>query len=177
MNTPTHAAPDAARPSGGAWIARARRMTAYHAEAMDFIRRAAQSHPAIPDDVYSLMRLWTDADKLDELTLPLLEQLNAELLNGAGALDTTRGVSGYCADGERRIFYECGWALEWNGAFAVSVSIGVDEEGIFHAYTSGSLSQASRRLGYPPTESALQDALADVYVREATAGQFRPAIN
>ncbi len=174
---PTHAAPDATRPSGGAWIARARRMTAYYADAMDFIRRAAQTHPAIPDDVYALMRLWADADQLDELTLPLLQQLNAELLNGAGALDTTRGVSGYCADGERRIFYECGWALEWNDSRAVSVSIGVDEEGVFHAYAGGAKSQANRRLGYPPTESALQDVLADVYVREATAGQISPSIN
>ena len=169
---PTHAA---TQPSGGAaWIERARRMTAYHAEAMDFIRRAAQSHPAIPDDVYALMRLWADADQLDELTLPLLGQINAELLNNAGALDTTRGVSGYCADGERRIFYECGWALEWNASFAVSVSIGVDEEGIFHAYAGGAQSQFTRRLGYPPTESALQDALADVYAREATAGKVSP---
>ena len=175
---PTDVARDDAQPSGGsAWIERARRMAGYYAEAMDFIRRAAQSHPAIADDVYALMRLWTDADQLDELTLPLLERINAELLGGEGALDTTRGVSGYCADGERRIFYECGWALEWDDSFAISVSIGVDDEGLFHAYAGGAQAQVKRRLGYPPTESALQDALADVYVREATAGQVSPAID
>lgn len=173
---PTHAARDDAQPSdGSAWIERARRMAGYYDEAMDFIRRAAHSHPAIPDDVYALVRLWADADQLDELTLPLLERINAELLGGAGALDTTRGVSGYRADGERRIFYECGWALEWDDSFAVSVSIGVDDEGVFHAYAGGAQSQVKRRLGYPPTKSALQDALADVYVREATAAPAIPA--
>lgn len=173
---PTHAARADAQPSdGGAWIERARRMTGYYDEAMDFIRRAAHSHPAIADDVYALVRLWADADQLDELTLPLLERINAELLGGAGALDTTRGVSGYCADGERRIFYECGWALEWDDSCAVSVSIGVDDEGVFHAYAGGARSQVKRWLGYPPTESVLQDALADVYVREATAATVIPA--
>ena len=172
---PTDAAHADAQPSGGAWIERARRMAGYYDEAMDFIRRAQHSHPAIADDVYTLMRLWADADQLDELTLPLLERINAELLGGAGALDTTRGVSGYCADGERRIFYECGWALKWSDSFAISVSIGVDDEGVFHAYAGGAQSQVKRRLGYPPTESALQDALADVYVREATAAPVIPA--
>lgn len=173
---PTHAAA-AAQPSGGAWIERARRMAGYYDEAMDFIRRAAHSHPAIADDVYALVRLWADADQIDELALPLLERLNTELLGGAGALDATRGVSGYCADGERRIFYECGWVLEWDDSFAVSIAIGVDDEGVFHAYAGGARSQTRRRLGYPPTESALQDALADVYVREATTSQVSPAIN
>ena len=173
---PTDAARDDAQPSGGsAWIERARRMAGYYDEAMDFIRRAQHSHPAIADDVYALVRLWADADQLDELTLPLLERINAELLDGEGALDTTRGVSGYCADGERRIFYECGWALEWDDSCTISVSIGVDDEGVFHAYAGGAQSQVKRRLGYPPTESALQDALADVYVREATAAPAIPA--
>lgn len=174
---PTHDARHDAHASGGAWIERARRMAGYYDEAMDFIRRAQHSHPAIADDVYALMRLWADADQLDELALPLLERLNAELLGGAGALDATRGVSGYCADGERRIFYECGWALEWDDSFAVSIAIGVDDEGVFHAYAGGARSQFRRRLGYPPTESALQDALADVYVREATCSPATPAIN
>ena len=151
------------------WIERARSMAAYHAEAMDFIRRAQPQHPVQDDDVYPLMRLWVQADNLDELILPLLQTLNAELLGGGGELDTTRSVNGYSEDGERRISYECGWALEWTDERGVSVTVGFDADGVFYAYAAGVRSSFMQRIGYPITESALQDALCEAYVRESTA--------
>ena len=151
------------------WIERARSMAAYHAEAMDFIRRAQPQHPVEDDDVYPLMRLWVQADNLDELILTLLQTLNAELLDGVGELDTTRSVNGYSEDGERRIFYECGWALEWADERSVSVTVGFDEDGVFYAYAGGARSSFTQHIGYPITESALQDALCEAYVRESTA--------
>lgn len=151
------------------WIERARSMAAYHAEAMDFIRRAQPQHPVIDDDVYPLMRLWVQADQLDELILTLLQTLKSELLGGVGELDTTRSVNGYSEDGERRIFYECGWALAWADERGVNVTVGFDADGVFYAYAGGSRSSFTQRIGYPITESALQDALCEAYVRETTA--------
>ena len=157
------------------WIERARSMAAYYDEAMDFIRRAQPQHPVEDDDVYPLMRLWVQADILDEPILTLLQTLNAELLGGSGELDTTRSVNGYSEDGERRISYECGWKLEWRYTYtrtrtrSVNVTIGFDEDSVFYAYASCGRSWFTHRIGYPITESALQDALCDAYVRETTA--------
>ena len=151
------------------WIDRARSMAGYYVEARDFIRRAQPQHPVQDDDVYPLMRLWVQADQLDELILPLLQTLNAELLGGGGELDTTRSVNGYSEDGERRISYECGWALEWADARGVNVTVGFDEDGVFYAYAGGVRSSFTQHIGYPITESALQDALCEAYVRETTA--------
>lgn len=155
------------------WIERARSMAAYHAEARDFIRRAQPQHPVEDDDVYPLMRLWVQADRLDELILTLLQTLNAEMLNSIGELDTTRSVNGYSEDGERRISYECGWALEWTYSStrmrSVNVTICFDEDSVFYAYASCGRSWFTQRIGYPITESALQDALCEAYVRETTA--------
>lgn len=155
------------------WIERARSMAAYHAEALDFIRRAQPQHPVEDDDVYPLMRLWVQADKLDELILTLLQTLNDELLRRRGELDTTRSVNGYSENGERRISYECGWKLEWRylrtRTRSVNVTIGFDEDSVFYAYASCGRSWFTQRIGYPITESALQDALCEAYVRETTA--------
>lgn len=156
------------------WIERARSIAAYHAEALDFIRRAQSQHPVEDDDVYPLMRLWVQADKLDELILTLLQTLNDKLLNSVGELDTTRSVNGYSEDGERRISYECGWTLEWawgrrGHSRSVNVTIGFDEDAVFYAHAAGIRSSFTQRIGYPVTESALQDALCEAYVRETTA--------
>lgn len=173
----THAAAEYAIDSVP-WIERARSMAAYHAEALDFIRRAQPQHPVEDDDVYPLMRLWVQADKLDELILTLLQTLNAELLHGRGELDTTRSVNGYSEDGERRISYECGWKLEWRytrtRTRSVSVTVGFyltqfDADAVFYAHAAGIRSAFTQRIGYPVTESALQDALCEAYVRETTA--------
>lgn len=155
------------------WIERARSMAGYYDEAMDFIRRAQPQHPVENDDAYPLMRLWVQADQLDELILTLLQTLNAELLGGVGELDTTRSVNGYSEDGERRISYECGWALTWGRRRrGVNVTISFDADGIFYAYAAGVRSAFTQRIGYPVTESALQDALCEAYVRETTARLF-----
>lgn len=151
------------------WIERARSIAGYYDEALDFICRAEPQHPVEYDDVYPLMRLWVQADRLDELILTLLQTLNAELLGGVGELDTTRSVNGHSEDGERRISYECGWALAWADARGVSVTVGFDADGVFYAYASGVRSSFTHRVGYPVTESALQDALCEVYARESTA--------
>ena len=154
------------------WIERARSMAAYHAEALDFIRRAQPQHPVEDADVYPLMRLWVQADKLDELILTLLQTLNAELLDSVGELDTTRSVDGhsdYGYGGNRRISYECGWALEWTDERAVAVTVGFDADALFYAHAAGVRSAFTYRIRYPITESALQDALCEAYVRETTA--------
>ena len=154
------------------WIERARSMAAYHAEALDFIRRAQPQHPVEDDDVYPLMRLWVQADHLDELILTLLQTLNDKLLNSIGELDTTRSVNGYSEDGEHRISYECGWTLEWTDERSVSITVGFDSDAVFYAYAAGVRSSFTHRIGYPITESALQDALCEAYVRESTARYF-----
>jgi len=156
------------------WIERARSMAGYHAEALDFIRRAPLQHIVENDDVYPLMRLWVQADRLDEFIMTLLRTLNDELLGGVGELETTRSVKGHPEDDERRRSYECGWALKWRDERGVSVTVGFDltqfdADSVFYAYAAGVRSSFTQRIGYPITESALQDALCEAYVRESTA--------
>ena len=90
-NAPSHATPDAAPSEDMSWIERARRMAEYHPDALDFIRRASAHFPVAAHHVQLLLRLWVEADTLDALILPLLDEMNTELLCGQGELETTRG--------------------------------------------------------------------------------------
>ncbi len=160
------------------WIERARSMVAYHAEALDFIRRAAL--PVLFDDadVRMLTRLWIEADDLDDMLMTHLSELNNSLIGGAGALDASRGVSQRpsAVSGltdfptEISAFFECSWSLVWADERAVIVTLELDvAAGVFHAYARGTKSSTEARIGYPITANSLQGALADTFVAEATA--------
>ena len=152
-------------------------MVAYHQDALNFIRRASEHFAVSSEHVELVMRLWVDADDIDALVLPLLDALNTELLGGAAELDTTRGVSVQpsafggledSADSEE-VVYECIWSLNWDSERGVSVALSVSSSGVFHVQARGSASNRDHRIGYPPTERALQEALTAVYVAEATS--------
>ncbi len=158
------------------WTERARRMVAYHRDAFDFIRRAPEHFPVSSEHVELVMRLWVDADDLDSLILPLLDALNVELLDGMAELDTTRGVSAQPpafgalegSDAEE-VVYQCIWSLNWESGQGVSVALSVTSSGVFYMQARGSTSNREHRIGFPPTESALQEALTSAYVAEATS--------
>lgn len=158
------------------WTERARRMVAYHQDALDFIRRASEHFAVSAEHVELVMRLWVDADDLDALVLPLLDALNVELLDGTAELDTTRGVSvqpstfGALEDSDaEEVVYECIWSLNWESDRGVSVALCVSSSGVFQLQARGSASNREHRIGYPPTEIALQEALTAAYVAEATS--------
>ena len=158
------------------WIERTRRMVEYHPEVVAFIHRASETFPVSLSHRQLLLRLWVEADYLDELVLPHLSELNDELLEGRGVLDTTRGVStrqaGYRlfddSDTEE-IVYECAWTLEFESGVGVSVVLSVAETGVFEAVARGNFSGQEHRVGYPVSARALQDAISSVYVSEATS--------
>ena len=152
-------------------------MVAYHQDALSFIRRASEHFAVSSEHVELVMRLWVDADDMDALVLPLLDVLNTELLDSMAELDTTRGVSVQpsafgaiedSADAEE-VVYECIWSLNWDSERGVSVAMSVSASGVFHVRARGSASNREHRIGYPPTERALQEALTAAYVAEATS--------
>ena len=151
-------------------------MVAYHPDALDFIHRASEHFAVSSEQVQLVMRLWVEADDLDALVLPLLDTLNVELLDGIAELDTTRGVSAQPSafgaiegsDAEE-VIYECIWSLNWESHRGVAVALSVSTGGVFYMQARGSASGREHRIGYPPTESALQEALTAAYVAEATS--------
>ena len=66
------------------WTDKARRMVNYYSEASAFIRRASKSFPVTREDTLLLLQLWIEADDLDSLILPILSELNSELLGVNG---------------------------------------------------------------------------------------------
>jgi len=151
-------------------------MVAYHQEALNFIRRASEHFAVSSEHVELVMRLWVDADDLDALVLPLLDALNVELLRGAAELDTTRGVSvqpsalGAIEGSDAgEVVYECIWSVNWESDRGVSVVLSVSSSNVFQVHARSSASNREHRIGYPPTKTALQEALTAAYVAEATS--------
>ena len=159
------------------WIERARRMAEYHSEALGFIDRASEHFATNPEHAQLLMRLWVEADILDGMVLQALDDLNVGLLDGQGELDTTRGVTmqpsalGVLSDvsADEEIIYECIWSLIWGAGLGVSVTLSANDNIVFQVQARGTSSLREHRVGYPVTIGALQDALVDVYVAEATS--------
>lgn len=157
------------------WIERARRMVEHYPEARSFIRRASEHFPVDAEHTQILLRLWIEADILDGLILPLLNELNSKLLVGQGYLDTTRGVSmqrssvgAFDETNSDEVVYECMWSLSWAVGRGVSVILSSTDSGILQSQARGSASASVYRVGYPVTRSALEEALTTVYVSEAT---------
>ena len=159
------------------WIERARRMAEYHSEALGFIDRASEHFATNPEHAQLLMRLWVEADILDGMVLQALEDMNVGLLDRRGELDTTRGVTlqpsalGVLGDvsADEEIIYECIWSLIWGAGLGVSVTLSANDNIVFHVQARGTASLREHRVGYPVTIGALQDALVNVYVAEATS--------
>ena len=158
------------------WIERASRMVAYHPEAVDFIRRASDYFPVDMAHVNLLLRLWVEADDMDAMILPLLHELNARLLDEEGIIETNRGASSqptaFAAISDanaEEIVYECFWHLNWGDILALSVVLSVNGDGVFQVRARGEASASEHRIGYPPSENAVKDALVAVYVAEQTA--------
>ena len=150
-------------------------MVEYHPDALDFIRRASEHFPVHAGHVQLLLRLWVEADALDALILPMLNEMNADLMDGNGELDTTRGVStqpsplsGLDDGAADEVVYECIWSISCADGRGVSVVLAVNDSGVFQAQARGSISAQERRIGYPVAKGVLEDALVAVYVAEAT---------
>ena len=165
-----------ALPQKPSWTDRARRMVEYHPDALDFIRRASEHFPTHAGHVQLLLRLWIEADALDALILPMLDEMNAELLHGSAEIDTTRGVStqpsplsGFDDGASDEVLYECFWSISCPDGRGVSVVLAVSDSGVFQAHARGSVSAHEHRVGYPVAKDALQDALVAIYVAETTA--------
>ena len=157
------------------WIERARRMVSYHQEATDFIRRASSAFPVSTEHAQILMQLWVEADLLDSVILPLLDELNAELMDGQGEIDTKRGVSVQRSDSAELpgtnaedVVYECFWSLVWTEKKGISVVLSVIEDGVFYVQSRGNASSYEHRVGFPVSIGALQDALVATFVAEST---------
>ena len=152
-------------------------MVAYRPEAADFIRRASEYFPVKPEHAKLLLQLWVEADTLDGMILPLLQEMNAELLDGLGVSDTHRGASlqpsAYAAfSGDapaEEVVYECYWTLNWGMSNGLAVILSLNEDGVFHVRARGDASGEEQRIGHPATVAALQNALVAVYVAEQIA--------
>ena len=157
------------------WTDKARRMINYYSEVSGFIRRASKSFPVTPEHTLLLLQLWTEADDLDGVTLPILSELNSELLGGKGKIDTTRGVStrqsaagGFDELGTDEVVFEFAWHLSWAEGSGVSVIFTCDTQGIRDVLARGDISSCKHRVGYPVTRKSLEEALTIVYVAEVT---------
>lgn len=158
------------------WTDRVRRMVNYYSEASGFIRRASESFPVTSEHTLLLLQLWIEAEDLDGVILPLLSDLNIELLGGRGELDTTRGVStrqsatgGFDDLGTDEVVFEFTWRLNWAEGIGVSVIFTCNTQGIRDALARGDVSSCERRVGYPVTRRSLEEALTIVYVAEVTS--------
>ncbi len=153
-----------------AWLERAKLLVGYHTEALDFINRVKSQLPVDESCTGHLSYLWVEADELDELICSLLEDVNEQLLSGAGEMDTTRGAAVRPSLlAEDTLFFECAWSLTWAEDKAITLGLAIDAStGIFEALTGGQASGITRSVRFPISESALKDALTEVYVAEAT---------
>ena len=157
------------------WIERARRMVSYYQEATDFIKRASKAFPVSAEHARILMQLWVEADLLDSVILPLLDEMNTDLIDGQGELETKRGVSVQRSDSAalsgtnaEEVVYECFWSLDWTEKKGISVVLSVVEDGVFYVQSRGNASAYEHRVGYPVSIAALQDALVATFVAEST---------
>ncbi len=158
---------------GLSWIERARRLTAYHAEAVDFVGRVGQSLPAAPADARAVRELWAEADRLDAMVCSLLDQMNSELLGGSGEMDATRGAAiRPMTFEEEALFYECSWLLEWGRGRGVKVDLAVEPRTMFFdANVYGVSTDEKLNLPHPISESELKEGLVDAYVSEVTLAE------
>lgn len=163
-------------PDGQSWTDRARRMVEYHSEARSFMSRASEHFPVNPENVQLLLRLWVESDDLDAALLPLLSEMNSELMDNQGELETERSVStrpspfgAFDESAVEEVVYECIWSLSLDSGLGVSIRFSVNEEGMFDAHAVGRISGFGQRIGYPITNEPLKDALVSVYVAEATS--------
>ncbi len=156
--------------SESSWTDRAKKLVAYHRDALDFIRRAGDQLPVSQDDALALGRLWVEADGLDELVCTLLDQLNNDLLNGEAEFDTTRGASLRRSrlDDQETLFFDCAWSLKWEGC-SVVVNLSVDAKtSLYEAQVAAGSAKEMHPVSHPISESALKAALVSAYVAEAT---------
>ncbi len=157
------------------WVERARRMVSYHQEAADFIKRASKAFPVSAEHTQLLLQLWIEADLLDSVILPLLDEINTELIDGQGELDTKRGVSVQRSNAPElsgtnaeEVVYECFWSLDWTDDRSISVVLSAIEDGVFYVRSRGNASAYEHRVGYPVSIGGLQDALVATFVAEST---------
>lgn len=170
------------------WTDRIRQMVSYHAEALDFVHRAEQHNPTISfpslyssilrDRVLAVLRLWVEADELDEMVLSLLSELNTDVMQGKGSLEATRGVemrptemgSGQYRDRDRNMtpFYECVWSISWAEGRSVSVHLATRTAwgNAYSADVRGARSLIKRQIAYPMKEGELKDMLVMMYTAE-----------
>lgn len=153
------------------WTDKARRMAEFHSEALEFIERAGQHLPVSHADAPAVSRLWLEAEELDDFICGLLEEMNAELLDGSASVDTTRGASPRIgAMDQHYAAYDCAWSLLWDEGRSVSMILSIDSQTMTcEARVTGTKSGRARGMGFPVSERELKDALTDAYVAEAFA--------
>ena len=148
-----------------------------------------------PAHAGTVASLWLAADSMDSPCYEALERLNQGMLQGASEVEITRGASmqpvsqmdplqdpSFPAIGMEaalppmeRLIYECAWTLLWDeGQRGLSVRLTTDpQSGELRVVAQGRSYPEHRELTYPLDEERLMEALAELYVAEATAEETR----
>ena len=178
------------------WIEGIQKTVEYRREALEFLRRAREQFPvSTPAHVATVTTLWLAADDIDVLCYEALERINQGLLGGASEVEITRGASmqpmpetdpmtepslpGLSIDGmmppQERLYYECAWSLSWNeGDHGFGVRLLADSQtGDLRALVQGRSYPENREITIPVEDDSLLEAVAEFYVKEATADETR----
>lgn len=152
------------------WTEKARKLVEYHAEALDFVTRASAQLPTSQEDAYVVGRLWYEAELLDSIICASLDDMNRDLLNSDGVMDSTRGAAMRMSIVEEEyLSYECSWTLDWDERSGITVTLATDQVGgSFDVTVSGNLSGAKSSVRHPIEDSYLRNALVECYVVEVT---------
>ena len=161
---------DPASPPAPSWILQTQELLSKAYEARDFVERAAENFPtALPTHAIAIARLWQRAESLDGTIGSHLNMMNAELFEGKGEVETTRGASlRAIMVGEQLLMYDCTWTLSWNRntrGILVKFSIEPEMESL-HLRVENLTVAGGQDIRYPLYEDQLSDALAKAYVLE-----------
>jgi hypothetical protein len=178
------------------WIEGIQKSVGYRREALEFLGRAREQFPAsTPAHAGTVACLWLAADGMDGPCYDALERLNQGMLRGASEVEITRGASmqpvaqmdplqdpDFPAIGMEsalppmeRLIYECAWSLLWDeGRRGLSVRLTADpQSGELRVLAQGRSYPEHREIDYPLVENRLMEALAELFVAEATAEEER----
>lgn len=150
------------------WLDRAKEILAYAPEASDFIERASKNFSAKKSDAILISLLWVEANAMDELFYSLLGDINEELLNGVGTIDTTRGASlKQSKSGNVVPSYECSWTLEWESEKSVSIVLSIcPTTKTIDMSVAGGKSEFKQDVLSPTDHNSIEKTLANAVVFE-----------
>ena len=132
------------------WLNRARRMVGYHAEASDFLNRAASALPVADTDVELVCRLWTAADEHDVPICDALQSFDEALFDVPGQLEITRGAEPTSPRGDSSdLAYMCTWSLVRPEGHGISVVLAADQSSGQLKFEVRDANGEIRSIGFP----------------------------